>query len=451
MLIILYHQKDREFYSKYLLAYHAVLRGIPTIIAKRAWFSENPDKICPSVVIDCATSKKKVSLDRIESFKRHEHIVYSFTEEASIIYNAESFLKKDWCTDVVKKLDGYFMFGPWHYNIIKQQANTNNIRNMVLSGHPRFDIAHPTYKNLFESKIVNIKKKYNKKYLLLISSNVGGYAFSETGRNRFYSIEHESYSSREAFDAEVETQLTILRKHIEVADAISRSEVSDKIDIVVRPHPTCSTIELRKFIASVGSDLFIDNRFDILPWLHASDFILHDRSTSSCEGLSLDVLPFSLTGIHHDNHVGDEVSICADDVNQLASLVVLNLTSELFNKNLNRLKQIRSNYYSNVDEGSINPILDHLERGHSQLLYNNKDSLFRETNDPRSLKKIIRRSLSIARKLFSEVGWDSRQARHRTLDTSEVLEFNRSLNFVMQETIAVEQIGPEVYYLFSNQ
>lgn len=451
MLIILYHQKDRELYSKFLLGYHAVLRGIPTIISKRKWFSENPDKISPGVVIDCATAKKKSSLDRIESFKRHGHIVYSFTEEASIIYNSESFLKKDWCANVVKKLDGYLMFGPWHYNIIKQQANKNNIRNMVLSGHPRFDIAHPTYKHLFEKKIVNIKKKYNKQYLLLISSNIGDYAFSETGRNRFYSIEHESFISREAFDAEVETQLTILKKHIEVADAISKSKVSDKIDIVVRPHPTCSTIELRKFIASVGSDLFIDNRFDILPWLHASNFILHDRSTSSCEGLSLDVLPFSLAGIHHDNHVGDEVSICADDVNQLASLIALNLTNELFNKSLNRLKKIRSNYYSNVDEGSINPILDHLERGHSQLLYNNKDPLFRETNEPQSLKKIIRPSLSFARKLFSVVGWDSSLAKNRTLDTSEVLELNRSLNCVMQKTIEMEQIGPEVYCLFRNQ
>jgi len=173
------------------------------------------------------------------------------------------------------------MWGKKQYNLFKNNMESNN--QVEVSGHPRFELLKPQYHYLYEQPIRKVNNRF-KNFILIntnmaFGNNIKGDEFViENYGNRFKNIHQIIDSDKHKLNAYISLVL----------------ELENKLDkkIILRPHPE----EDHDYYINAFKDkknIHVLYEESVIPWIMASDVMIHPDCTTAIESLLLDKIPIS--------------------------------------------------------------------------------------------------------------------------------------------------------------
>ena len=188
-------------------------------------------------------------------------------------------------------------------------------------------------------------------------------------------------------------QKKIFEKMVELSIAIA--ETGQKV--VVRPHPSENLEVWKKKIESHSKNIKIIRSGNIIPWLMASKFVIHNGCGTAIEGLLLDKTVISYRPFQNskvETYLPNAISTCLDTKEDILKYVKNFLVTKS-NTNKNETLNILENYIKkNLDkEDASNRILDLIENLVPQ----------KKTNRLKSIKENIRIEMALFKSTIGRI------------------------------------------------
>lgn len=239
----------REMDSRLALAVHLAKKGYSVIVGEKNQLLWNMffNKYPPGVILDkCAQIANTPNFEKLIK----KGFVYTVLDEEGLITNSEYFTSSRFSKNAEKYISANFVVGK-HLNdlILNIYSNAKNI----ISGNPRYSMLLPEWKHWFSHEYNLIKNNYND-FVLLVSSF-----------NPYPQVYKNTISGMKQLDDFYKLKL---KNYLE-------SQKQSNLNFVLRPHPSDQPYGF--------TELKIDDRFNIVPWICASDYILNAKCTTSIE------------------------------------------------------------------------------------------------------------------------------------------------------------------------
>jgi surface carbohydrate biosynthesis protein len=282
--------KNRELYSKVLLAKYAAEKGFNVILGKKNDLNRIVLHMPAGVYFGLGVP------DNYENFYRSlvelGNIVVVCEEEGLITYTDDMYLDMRISSKTMQYVDFLFSWGVENQNLIS--SNKKELSHKIkISGHPRFDLLKPEFSNVYNNEIAIIREKYNKYVLICTcfsSSNhfVPGIDYVQS------LIDKKVLKSKESIDKfkryqKIKTKT--LRSFLEAIPLLAKT--CPETDIVVRPHPS-ENKEIYVKIANEFSNVHVESNFSVHPWILSAEALVHHYCATSVEAYAADVPRFCL-------------------------------------------------------------------------------------------------------------------------------------------------------------
>lgn len=239
---------------------------------------------------------------RIVDIKNKGNFYVSLDEEGGYQLRDELELKKflniRTSLENVKNVDIIFNWGKFDNNVCKK-IYPKFKRKFIVSGSPRVDLwKSKILKIIYSREIKKIEKIYNKKFILVISSNIS----SIKNVKRIFSIAYKNYifrnlrEKKEAFN-DIYQELNDFKKFSKLMIQIIKNNPSEFF--VLRPHPAEEYSAWENLIKrNKLKNVLLNNQFDPTPWIYKSDCIIQSKSSLAIEA---SVLKKSIISINLNN------------------------------------------------------------------------------------------------------------------------------------------------------
>ena len=239
---------------------------------------------------------------RIVDIKNKGNFYVSLDEEGGYQLRDELELKKflniRTSLENVKNVDIIFNWGKFDNNVCKK-IYPKFKRKFIVSGSPRVDLwKSKILKIIYSREIKKIEKMYNKKFILVISSNIS----SIKNVKRIFSIAYKNYifrnlrEKKEAFN-DIYQELNDFKKFSKLMIQIIKNNPSEFF--VLRPHPAEEYSAWENLIKrNKLKNVLLNNQFDPTPWIYKSDCIIQSKSSLAIEA---SVLKKSIISINLNN------------------------------------------------------------------------------------------------------------------------------------------------------
>lgn len=199
-----------------------------------------------------------VILDKCAQFAAHKNFkslirkgfVYTVLDEEGLLTNKEYFNKSRFSQKAEKYVTANFVTGK---NLNKIILSDYPSAKNIVSGNPRYSMLHEEWKHWYEEEYNIIKKTYGK-FVLIVSS------FNPYPQAYLYAIPGMKEID-EYFKQKMEEYLS--------------DNKGSGHSFVLRPHPSDQPYKY--------ADIKIDDRFNIIPWIMASEYIVNAKCTTSLE------------------------------------------------------------------------------------------------------------------------------------------------------------------------
>jgi surface carbohydrate biosynthesis protein len=218
---------------------------------------------------------KSVSENIYSEIRKNGGLIVSLDEEGAVDYPDGSTLMSRYSKSLFDNADLVFMWGKAQYDLVAK--NMLDTEKVMITGHPRFEMLKNEFHYLYEDKVQEIKKKYGN--FILFNTNMGfgnnirGTEFVEQNYgDRFTDIRKNI-----AFDKhKLEAYINLIQKF------------SDKLssNIVIRPHPEEDRFFYEKHFGN-NSKIHVVYDGSVIPWLLATDLLIHPDCTTGIESLFL--------------------------------------------------------------------------------------------------------------------------------------------------------------------
>jgi surface carbohydrate biosynthesis protein len=204
--------------------------------------------------------------------------VFSLDEEGAVDFQNRASLSSRYSIGAFNKVKRVYFWGKNQENIFSK-----NKTKSIVTGHPRFELLGSKFKKIYSEEFEAISLKYGN--FVLVNTNMG------LGNNiRGDEFVINNYSSR---FPEIQTIIYQDKKKIEEICQAIKSLLDNNYKVVLRPHPEEDLNIYKSFFAN-SKDLFIINEGSVVPWIMASDFLIHTDCTTAIEGIWLDKMCISI-------------------------------------------------------------------------------------------------------------------------------------------------------------
>lgn len=209
-----------------------------------------------------------------ENKERFKSNWFGIDEEAGIIYETyDDFYQTRKSLKNIPKFTKFFTWGGEDYQYLSAISN-----NIVKTGSPRVDLWGQDGDKFYKNNIIQIKEQY--KDFILIVTNFGT-SNSYVGYQNLLSIDY--YHSKDSDNIVLKESLTRDKKLIKVFfDFISNAAELEGINVVIRPHPSESN-DVWNDIADNFSNVYVDDRYCLTPWIKAANLVIQNGCTSALE------------------------------------------------------------------------------------------------------------------------------------------------------------------------
>ena len=276
--------KVREFVAKLLFSYFAVKRGYRVYLGSREKIIDLVNKKKDKGGIFFYKAGLQVDKTKLISFKINNHIVLD--EEITGGLNKDRYLRstKSFFPETKKYIHGYFYINKKVSSIVKKTIKQDNVYGF---GWPRVDLYRKPFSDIYQEKVIQIKKKYGKFYLFMsdlgfITKNYKEYAleYFPWGGNKVDKEYYKEFALTKAKNSFEEFQTLVpFFKTI-------TSRTNDP-KILIRGHPAENLEEWKKNIKNSKNLIFLQPRDDPQPWIMAAEGVLHRGCSTSLQAYAL--------------------------------------------------------------------------------------------------------------------------------------------------------------------
>jgi surface carbohydrate biosynthesis protein len=415
--------KNRELYSKILLAKYAAQNGFNVILGRKNEINKFVTKMSPGIYYGLGAVKNFEPF--YKKLSDQGHLIVVNDEEGLVTYSDEMYLDLKVSPETISAIDLLFTWGKENFKVISS-GRPESTSKLCTAGNPRFDLLKPQFSGVYEKEISEIRKKY-KKFILVCTS--------------FASCNHYVRGTdyvQELVDKKVltsEDSVNTYKRYQKIKNATWRSFLEavpmlasayPDTDIIIRPHPSENSDSYIK-LTKKFKNIYLEKRFSIHPWLLTAKALVHHYCTTSIEAFSAGTPGFALRP-EKDSTIEKEIpyecSNSCESPDELIELIHDCLGEEVSKCALKRPEKDYSDYVYNIDnivasEVIVNEICKKLETNPIDI--NIKDQDF---NDKGELFYLMRGMLG----KILPWGKDSRNYISHKFDRLTVAEVKKVLD-----------------------
>lgn len=265
---------NRELIWRTLFCMKASQRGIECYLGTKREINYLMDKVGSFIYLDKGFHNG-VSQPLYQKVKENQGIIISLDEEGAIDFEDHTTLSARYDYKLFEEASSVFFWGADQLNNVAK--NIPDISKAIVTGHPRFEYLKPEYHFLYESETKRLKKKYGQ--FILINTNMG---FGNNYRGKEFII--DNYGGRfKSIKSIINNDEIKLKAYIKLVKSLSALQ---KQHIIIRPHPE-EDINIYEDAFHNYENVSVIYEMSVIPWILASDIMIHPDCTTGVEALML--------------------------------------------------------------------------------------------------------------------------------------------------------------------
>ena len=351
-LLIPIETKVREYHAKILLSCIAVECGFEVILGEQNNLVWQLKYLPRGIYIDkSVASTKKTKFRRARALGNQ---VVAWCEEGLVYRNRDAYLQERISLESFEQVALFFAWGDVQNEAVSSKVG-NKKDKLVVCGNPRFDILRPEFRGIFENDVKRISSQYGS--FILINTNFSRF-------NHFYGPEFvidtlkkrgtiKNQSDEEFFNNWSKYLGTVCQHFKELLPAIAEHFPFHKI--ILRPHPS-ENMSVWKEISEKLNNVHVVHEGNVIPWLMASDVVVHNSCTTGIEAFLLNKPAISympVTSDIFDSYLPNAVSHCAynqeDLLEGVGRYAKPSTTDGVHHQKISEQRKILNQYIANLE------------------------------------------------------------------------------------------------------
>lgn len=421
---------SRELPYKSYLSHLLAKNGFTCYLGSKANINFLMNRLKGYIYFDKGYQRNKS--ERLYDLVRKQNgLIVNLDEEGAIDYSDNRTLLRRYSEVLFDSVDKIFLWGEKQRDLLADKIVSNNV---VISGHPRFELLKHEFHYLYQPDVDSLKKKYGS--FILINTNMGfgnnirGDDFVLSGYGKWF----DNINDIVRFDKKK------MEAYISLIKILFKSY---KGTIILRPHPEEDGDFYRRVLSN-RKNLIITNTGSVVPWILASEAMVHPDCTTAIESIILGKKPISyLPECDNQSLITDlptRVSYNLDNLNNI-SCVLKKLNSIVGGIDA-KDHQILDDYFSitnNTSDHIVNEIKE-MARRHEN---NSSDGLSK-------LELLYLQYRSLRQKFKYFKGVELINQKMKGLSTRTTLQLHNTLikNNASLRTVRLRKITHNLFYYF---
>jgi surface carbohydrate biosynthesis protein len=291
-LIIPVENQVRELDPKLLLACIAVQRGFAVFIGSHRKIDFRISSFPRSLYLNKSMTERNLKMFRIMAKIGHE--ILTWDEEALVHLPAETYYSRRLSPTAIRYNSHLFAWGEDNAELWRQYPDLPADMPIHVTGNPRSDMLRPELRGFYEPEAEEIRKNHGR--FILVNTNFNHVNAFFPAQNLFRPLKNaeEEPQFGKAAVGMSRKFAEGLRNHKEAIFAAFKKMIPvlgqayPDHTIIVRPHPT----EGQQVYMDIAKDcqrVKVTNEGNVVPWLLATDVVIHNGCTTGVEAYMLDV------------------------------------------------------------------------------------------------------------------------------------------------------------------
>jgi surface carbohydrate biosynthesis protein len=340
--------KVRELHGKTLLASFAAISGFNVMVGSKKDINSKSAFFPKGVIFNVGLTKGLAK--NSQKFKREGHKVAAIDEEGIVTLNDDLYLWHRVSEKALAVTDIFFCWGNRQASLIEKKAKKTNCR-IFIAGNPRFDMLRPEYKIIFNKDTEEIRNKYGK--FILINTNFGHGNHFAGESFLLESLKEKGWMDdprdKNFFRLNIEWQKRMFKKFQEMIPELSKNFKDH--NIIIRPHPS-ENHEVWEKIAKNHPNVLVVHSGNVIPWLMATDILIHNGCTTAVEAFvlgtkALAYRPFIIE--EQETEMPNKISIQAFNLNELINLAEKIINEKAFDDDYESKKKYLEYFLAGID------------------------------------------------------------------------------------------------------
>jgi surface carbohydrate biosynthesis protein len=282
----------RELDSKVLLACVAARHGFSSVIGFRREIHFRISSLPPGIYLSKSMTTASDLVFRIMRNLGHE--IVAWDEEALVHLPPEIYYSRRLSPEAMALVSHMFAWGNDNAELWRQYSHLPKGAEIDVTGNPRNDLLRPEIRPYYDKTVAEIRKEYGD--FILINTNFNHVNAFYPGLNLMVPPDKPRKQSefgraakgmsREYAEGLRDLKQAVFEKFQKLIPALEKE--FPEHNIVVRPHPT-ENQEIYRNIAARCSRVRVTNEGNVVPWLMATQAVIHNGCTTGVEAYAMGV------------------------------------------------------------------------------------------------------------------------------------------------------------------
>jgi surface carbohydrate biosynthesis protein len=291
-LIVPVENQVRELDPKLLLACIAAQRGFAVIIGSHREVDFRITSFPRSLYLNKSMTERNLKMFRIMEKMGHE--ILTWDEEALVHLPAETYYSRRLSPVAIRYNSHLFAWGEDNAELWRRYPDLPADMPIHVTGNPRSDMLRPELRRFYESEAEEIKKTCG--HFILVNTNFNHVNAYFPAQNLFRPQKNAGEApqfgkaavgmSREYAEGLRDHKQAIFNSFKELIPILDQAYPDHTI--IVRPHPT-ENQQVYKDIAKDCQRVKVTNEGNVVPWLMATDVVIHNGCTTGVEAYMMGV------------------------------------------------------------------------------------------------------------------------------------------------------------------
>jgi len=282
----------RELDPKLLLACIAVQRGFAVIIGSHREVDFCITSFPRSLYLNKSMTERNLKMFRIIEKMGHE--ILTWDEEALVHLPAETYYSRRLSPTAIRYNSHLFAWGEDNAELWRQYPDLPANVPIHVTGNPRSDMLRPELQPFYESEAEEIRKTCGN--FILVNTNFNHVNAFFPAQNLFRPVKRADEApqfgkaavgmNREYAEGLRDHKQAIFKTFKQLIPTLDRAFPDHTI--IVRPHPT-ENQQVYMDIAKDCQQVKVTNEGNVVPWLMATDVVIHNGCTTGVEAYMMGV------------------------------------------------------------------------------------------------------------------------------------------------------------------
>jgi len=295
----------RELDSKVLLACVAARHGFSSVIGFRRELHFHISSFPPGIYLSKSMTAASDLLFRIMRNLGHE--IVAWDEEALVHLPPETYYSRRLSPVAMGFVSHMFAWGDDNAKLWRHYPQLPSGAEINITGNPRNDLLRPEIRPYYRKMVEELRKKYGD--FILVNTNFNHVNAFYPGLNLIVLSDEPGKQpefgraargmSREYAEGLRDLKQAVFKKFQQLIPALEKEFPTH--NIIVRPHPT-ENQEIYRNIAARCNRVQVTNEGNVVPWLMATQAVIHNGCTTGVEAYAMGVPAISFRAVVNEHY-----------------------------------------------------------------------------------------------------------------------------------------------------